>query len=166
MPSRRSGTWRPDSTTLTLPLSLSLRLRLSLSLSLSLSLTPAPTLTLALALALPRYEEALGLYGDALEAAACGPAVAEAGAEAEAAVAVAAALRSNRSACFAALTRFEPALAEAQQACELRPRWAKGHSRVGAALHGLGRLEEAAGTGTFNPNPSPSPNPSAHAQLA
>ena len=89
-----------------------------------------------------RYEEALGLYEEALAAAASGPAVAEA--EAEAAVAAAAALRSNRSACFAALRRFEPALAEAQQACGLRPGWAKGHSRVGAALHGLGRLEEAA----------------------
>ena len=89
-----------------------------------------------------RYEEALGLYEEALAAAASGPAVAEA--EAETAVAAAAALRSNRSACFAALRRFEPALAEAQQACGLRPGWAKGHSRVGAALHGLGRLEEAA----------------------
>ena len=61
------------------------------------------------------YEEALTL------AAASAPAVA--GAEAEAAVVAEAALRSNRSACFAALRSFEPALTEAQQACALRPSW-------------------------------------------
>ena len=42
---------------------------------------------------------------------------------AEAAVVAEAALRSNRSACFAALRSFEPALTEAQQACALRQSW-------------------------------------------
>ena len=82
-----------------------------------------------------RYEEALALYEDALAVEVTAPSVAAAEA--------AAALRSNRSACYAALKKFDEALDEAQQCCALRPGWAKGHSRVGAALHGLGRHDEA-----------------------
>ena len=49
---------------------------------------------------------------------------------------VASALHSNRSACRAALRDFNGALADAERAVELRPQWAKAHSRAGAALHG------------------------------
>ena len=82
-----------------------------------------------------RYEEALALYEDALAVEVTAPSVAAAEA--------AAALRSNRSACYAALKKFDEALDEAQQCLALRPGWSKGHSRVGAALHGLGRHDEA-----------------------
>ena len=54
-----------------------------------------------------------------------------------------AALFSNRSACYAALKRFELALADGEVAVSLRPGWAKAHSRVGAALHGMGELDGA-----------------------
>jgi len=53
-------------------------------------------------------------------------------------------LCSNRSAAHAKLLHFSAALGDAEAACELRPRWARAHGRRAAALHGLGRYEEAA----------------------
>ncbi len=55
----------------------------------------------------------------------------------------AAALHSNRSACHAALKDFDAALRDGRAAVSLRPGWAKAHSRIGAALHGLGELDES-----------------------
>ena len=77
-------------------------------------------------------------YTGALEDAAYRNALAGS-AEAEAA----AALHSNRSACYAAQSRFTEARADGERAVELRPSWARAHSRVGAALHGSGDLEGA-----------------------
>jgi tetratricopeptide (TPR) repeat protein len=57
-----------------------------------------------------------------------------------------AALYSNRSGALAALDRWEDAEADARAPVELRPRWFKGHSRLGAALESLGRLDEAVRT--------------------
>jgi len=45
-------------------------------------------------------------------------------------------LYSNRSACYASLKQFDKALDDANKATELKPDWAKGWSRKGAALHG------------------------------
>ncbi|CAG9463981.1 unnamed protein product [Pedinophyceae sp. YPF-701] len=53
-------------------------------------------------------------------------------------------LYSNRSASNAALKRWDDALADARKCTELNPTWAKGFSRLGAALHGLGKLADAA----------------------
>ncbi|KAH8607165.1 putative Tetratricopeptide repeat TPR repeat [Trypanosoma vivax] len=52
-------------------------------------------------------------------------------------------LFSNRSACFAALHKYSEALKDAEQCVSLKPDWAKGYVRHGAALHGLRRLDEA-----------------------
>jgi len=52
-------------------------------------------------------------------------------------------LYSNRSACHASLRSYGNALADAQKCVELKPEWPKGYSRLGAALHGLGKYEEA-----------------------
>lgn len=52
-------------------------------------------------------------------------------------------LYSNRSASYASLRQYEEALADADKAVALKADWAKGHGRRGAALLGLGRLEEA-----------------------
>jgi ankyrin repeat protein len=52
-------------------------------------------------------------------------------------------LLSNRSGALAALARWDEAEADARAAVALRQDWYKGHSRLGAALEGLGRLEEA-----------------------
>lgn len=52
-------------------------------------------------------------------------------------------LYSNRSACCAALRRYEEALADAEQCIKLAPAWGKGYARKGAALHGLYRWTEA-----------------------
>ena len=48
-------------------------------------------------------------------------------------------LRSNRSAAYMKRKEPEKALAEAEEACRLRPGWAKSHARKGAALFGLKR---------------------------
>lgn len=53
-------------------------------------------------------------------------------------------LYSNRSAAYAKLGEFEKALEDAERVVSLKSDWAKGYSRKGAALHGLGRLDEAA----------------------
>jgi len=50
---------------------------------------------------------------------------------------------SNRSACYASLNNFQKALEDAEQTIKLKSDWPKGYSRKGAALHGLGRLDEA-----------------------
>ena len=67
-----------------------------------------------------------------------------------------AALHSNRSACYAALSRFDDALLDAEKAAALRPEWSKAHSRVGTALQGLERFEEGiAAYVTAQPAPRP-----------
>mmetsp|Transcript_2032 Transcript_2032/g.3172 ORF Transcript_2032/g.3172 Transcript_2032/m.3172 type:complete len:580 (+) Transcript_2032:75-1814(+) len=52
-------------------------------------------------------------------------------------------LYSNRSAAEASLEDYEAAKASADKCVELKPEWAKGYSRLGAALHGLGEYDEA-----------------------
>ena len=44
---------------------------------------------------------------------------------------------SNRSASLASLRRYEEALADGRKCVELKPEWAKGYSRMGAAAVGL-----------------------------
>ena len=55
-------------------------------------------------------------------------------------------LFSNRSGARVAPRASEEALADAERATALRPDWAKGFSRKGAALYGLGRYAEAIAT--------------------
>jgi len=50
---------------------------------------------------------------------------------------------SNRSACYAALEKYEEALADGRKCVELKPDWAKGYGRVGLPLFKLGKVEEA-----------------------
>eukprot|EP00793_Prasinoderma_coloniale_P002444 PRCOL_00001926-RA len=52
-------------------------------------------------------------------------------------------IRSNLSACYARMSRFEEALQAAREAVRVAPRWAKAHTRVAAALFYLGRYDEA-----------------------
>ena len=52
--------------------------------------------------------------------------------------------RSNRSAAYEAMGRYEDALADAREAGRLRPGWAKAAMREAKALAGAGRLTEAA----------------------
>ena len=52
-------------------------------------------------------------------------------------------LYSNRSAARASLHRYADALADAQKTVELRPDWAEGYSRLGAAHLGLGAATSA-----------------------
>ena len=49
---------------------------------------------------------------------------------------------SNRSAALLALQRHRDALTDGRKCVELRPGWAKGFARVGAALSGLERYTE------------------------
>eukprot|EP00048_Salpingoeca_helianthica_P022418 m.18097 g.18097 ORF g.18097 m.18097 type:complete len:585 (-) comp7293_c0_seq1:25-1779(-) len=53
-------------------------------------------------------------------------------------------LFSNRSACFTSLKKYDAALRDAEKTVSLKPDWSKGYSRLGAALHGLRRYQEAA----------------------
>ncbi|KAI8826796.1 uncharacterized protein EV422DRAFT_11060 [Fimicolochytrium jonesii] len=53
-------------------------------------------------------------------------------------------LYSNRSASYASLKNYEAALKDAEKTVEIKPDWPRGYSRKGAALHGLGDLEQAA----------------------
>eukprot|EP00198_Chlamydomonas_reinhardtii_P002533 XP_001691869.1 HSP70-HSP90 organizing protein [Chlamydomonas reinhardtii] len=52
-------------------------------------------------------------------------------------------LYSNRSASYASLKRYTDALDDAKKCVSLKPDWAKGYSRLGAAYHGLGEYPEA-----------------------
>lgn len=52
-------------------------------------------------------------------------------------------LHSNRSAAHARLMEWDKALADAQECVRLNAGWARGHSRLAAALEGKGRLDEA-----------------------
>jgi stress-induced-phosphoprotein 1 len=52
-------------------------------------------------------------------------------------------LYSNRSGSYASLKDFSHALDDATKTTELKPDWAKGWSRKGAALHGMGDLLSA-----------------------
>ena len=49
-------------------------------------------------------------------------------------------LYSNRSGAYASLKNFDKALEDANKTTELKPDWAKGWGRKGAALHGTGDL--------------------------
>ena len=52
-------------------------------------------------------------------------------------------LLSNRSGALAALGNYAAALADAELVIQLSPEWVKGYSRRGAALYGMGRMQEA-----------------------
>ena len=52
-------------------------------------------------------------------------------------------LLGNRSLSFHNLGRFDLALSDAIKATEIKPDWAKGYFRKGAALQALGRHEDA-----------------------
>ena len=52
-------------------------------------------------------------------------------------------LFSNRSAAHASKRDYESALKDAEKVTEIKPDWAKGWGRKGAALHGKGDLEAA-----------------------
>nr|ADA68360.1 hsp organizing protein/stress-inducible protein [Dactylis glomerata] len=52
-------------------------------------------------------------------------------------------LYSNRSAALASIHRYSDALADAEKTVELKPDWAKGYSRLGAAHLGLGDAASA-----------------------
>ncbi|RDW73221.1 putative stress-induced protein STI1 [Coleophoma cylindrospora] len=49
-------------------------------------------------------------------------------------------LYSNRSAAYASKKDYESALKDAEKVTEIKPDWAKGWGRKGAAMHGLGDL--------------------------
>lgn len=53
-------------------------------------------------------------------------------------------LRSNRSACYAALQKYKDALDDADKCISIKEDWAKGYARRGAALHGMRRYADAA----------------------
>lgn len=52
-------------------------------------------------------------------------------------------LYSNRSAAYSSLKDYKSAAADAEKTVSIKPDWAKGFSRKGAALHGLGNMEGA-----------------------
>lgn len=49
-------------------------------------------------------------------------------------------LYSNRSAAYASKKDYQQALEDAEKVTEIKPDWAKGWGRKGAAMHGLGDL--------------------------
>lgn len=53
-------------------------------------------------------------------------------------------LYSNRSASYAAMGKYNEALSDAREVVRLNPDWARGHSRLGTALHGLKDYQAAA----------------------
>ncbi|KAF7090206.1 hypothetical protein CFC21_092997, partial [Triticum aestivum] len=74
-----------------------------------------------------RFEEAAGHFSDAIALAPANHV-----------------LYSNRSAALASIHRYSDALADAEKTVELKPDWAKGYSRLGAAHLGLGDAASAA----------------------
>lgn len=54
-------------------------------------------------------------------------------------------LYSNRSAAHAGVKAYAEAVRDAERTIELRPRWSKAYSRLGAALMGQGRVKEVGG---------------------
>mmetsp|Transcript_45486 Transcript_45486/g.142289 ORF Transcript_45486/g.142289 Transcript_45486/m.142289 type:complete len:559 (-) Transcript_45486:125-1801(-) len=52
-------------------------------------------------------------------------------------------LYSNRSACYCSLRKYDEALDDAEKCIAAKPDWGKGYGRKGAALHGLGRYNDA-----------------------
>ncbi|KAJ3353854.1 Hsp90 cochaperone [Entophlyctis luteolus] len=52
-------------------------------------------------------------------------------------------LFSNRSASYTSIKSYTKALSDAEEAIKISPSWAKGYSRKGAALHGLGNYKGA-----------------------
>nr|BAJ85944.1 predicted protein [Hordeum vulgare subsp. vulgare]BAJ97130.1 predicted protein [Hordeum vulgare subsp. vulgare] len=74
-----------------------------------------------------RFEEAAGHFSDAIALAPANHV-----------------LYSNRSAALASIHRYADALADAEKTVELKPDWAKGYSRLGAAHLGLGDAASAA----------------------
>ncbi|KAJ3354232.1 Hsp90 cochaperone [Entophlyctis luteolus] len=52
-------------------------------------------------------------------------------------------LFSNRSASYTSIKSYSKALSDAEEAIKISPSWAKGYSRKGAALHGLGNYKGA-----------------------
>ncbi|KDD74639.1 hypothetical protein H632_c1165p1 [Helicosporidium sp. ATCC 50920] len=52
-------------------------------------------------------------------------------------------MRSNRSVALLQLNKVTKALADAETSIDLQPDWHKAHFRRGAALEGMGRLDEA-----------------------
>jgi len=52
-------------------------------------------------------------------------------------------LYSNRSACYCGLQKYDEALADATKCIEMNGSWGKGYGRKGAALHGMGRFDQA-----------------------
>lgn len=53
------------------------------------------------------------------------------------------AILSNRSASYIKLEQFDLALNDAAKATKLKPDWGKAWGRLGAALYGLGRIDES-----------------------
>lgn len=51
---------------------------------------------------------------------------------------------SNRSLCALSTQDYKLAITDAEKCIELKPEWAKGHSRLGAALFFSGKVNEAA----------------------
>jgi stress-induced-phosphoprotein 1 len=49
-------------------------------------------------------------------------------------------LYSNRSAAYASKKEYQNALGDANKVTEIKPDWAKGWGRKGAAMHGMGDL--------------------------
>ena len=52
---------------------------------------------------------------------------------------------SNRAAALTSLKRFGEAVRDAKRVVELKPRWAKGYARLGAAHFGLEEYSEVGG---------------------
>ncbi|KAG6481691.1 hypothetical protein ZIOFF_058310 [Zingiber officinale] len=52
-------------------------------------------------------------------------------------------LYSNRSAAYASIKKYDAALSDARKTVDLKPDWAKGYGRLGAAYLGLGDAEQA-----------------------
>ncbi|EPY26571.1 stress-induced-phosphoprotein 1 [Strigomonas culicis] len=52
-------------------------------------------------------------------------------------------LYSNRSASYASLHKYKDALDDADKCISIKPEWAKGYVRRGAALHGMRRYDDA-----------------------